>query len=415
MKGAALVSVICGVGLGGASAAPGTKADDGPKLEHKGTTTEPADATIDIAKLDAAIAKTDAAMIACYKKALARDNSLGNTGTEIRIELSLQPSGAMKDIDVYGVEEAMNKCIAAAAAKWKLGKTKATRPIQISHVMELYIGVKVENPDVSFGVVGGMPAEATGGWGTIGQGTYGTIGGPTPTGTGRSSGPTITLADVTASTGLDVEIVRRFIKREMARVSYCYEKQLLVDTTLAGTLTATFEINSAGTVTTANATGLKSKPVEECVTNVVKAISFPKPKGSASVKGTLAIDLAPAASGSGSAGKTPPSIPMIGFGDLKTEGDLDKTIVRRYLKRHYAKFLYCYEKQLVVDKTLAGSVTATFAIDAQGKVSSASATGIKSKPVEDCVAAVVKSIEFPAPKSGTVKVTQTFDYSPTGG
>jgi len=47
-------------------------------------------------------------------------------------------------------------------------------------------------------------------------------------------------------------------------------------------------------------------------------------------------------------------------GQPSAEGDLDKAIIRRYIKRNIQKIQYCYEKQLLAKPTLAGTVSAQF-------------------------------------------------------
>ena len=94
------------------------------------------------------------------------------------------------------------------------------------------------------------------------------------------------------------------------------------------------------------------------------------------------------------------SAPTVSVGQPNAQGDLDKAIIRRYMKRNLQKIQYCYEKELVAKPSLAGTVTVRFTINADGRVSRSSASGL---PVVDaCVAAVVGAIEFPRPKGGGV-------------
>jgi hypothetical protein len=95
-------------------------------------------------------------------------------------------------------------------------------------------------------------------------------------------------------------------------------------------------------------------------------------------------------------------------------GDLDAAIVRRYLKRSANRLLYCYEKELLATPTLAGSVGVRFEIQVDGTVASpvaATPDVATMAPVGTCVAAVIQAIEFPKPKTGTVKVDFAFKFS----
>lgn len=84
------------------------------------------------------------------------------------------------------------------------------------------------------------------------------------------------------------------------------------------------------------------------------------------------------------------------FGEPRIDGDYDKALARRYVRRHTDKFSYCYVKALLVTPTLTGTVTVRFEIGADGKVTAATASGVDAA-VADCVAATVRAIEFPAP------------------
>ncbi len=81
-------------------------------------------------------------------------------------------------------------------------------------------------------------------------------------------------------------------------------------------------------------------------------------------------------------------------------GDLDKAIIRRYLKRQMAAIAYCYEKELIARPTLHGTVTAEFLIAPDGHVASSQASGGDAE-VGACIAGVIAKIEFPRSKTNT--------------
>jgi len=104
------------------------------------------------------------------------------------------------------------------------------------------------------------------------------------------------------------------------------------------------------------------------------------------------------------------AIPTLVIAQPIVIGDLDKAIVRRYIKRSQEKLAYCYEKQLLGNPKLEGVITAHFLIGADGKVASASADGM-DPTVASCVASVVKDIEFPSvPNGGGVQVNYPFTF-----
>ena len=116
--------------------------------------------------------------------------------------------------------------------------------------------------------------------------------------------------------------------------------------------------------------------------------------------------------GGGLNGGGAPSGPQVRIGIPQSIGDLDKAIIRRYIKRNILKITYCYEKALLATPDLEGTVTTQFFISPTGAVSTASATGV-SPEVASCVAGVIKGIEFPKPRGGGgVQVNYPFRFSP---
>jgi len=108
------------------------------------------------------------------------------------------------------------------------------------------------------------------------------------------------------------------------------------------------------------------------------------------------------------------AVPTVSIGQPSSQGDLDKAIIRRYIKRNIQKIQYCYEKQLLAKPTLSGTVQTQFFITPNGTVASASGSGVDSE-VSSCVADVIKSIEFPKPKGGgSVTVNYPFIFHSSG-
>ncbi|MEZ4362319.1 MAG: AgmX/PglI C-terminal domain-containing protein [Kofleriaceae bacterium] len=170
----------------------------------------------------------------------------------------------------------------------------------------------LEDADIYGGLIGNEAGEMAGGfgygrggvgpggggqgWGTIGTGRYGTIGHGDGTGTGYGVGggrggmrgrtsavPTVSIGTPSSNGDLDKAIIRRYIKRNLPKIQYCYEKELLAKPSLSGTVKTTFLIMPNGTVASASGAGVDGT-VASCVAAVVKAIEFPKPKNGGSVE-----------------------------------------------------------------------------------------------------------------------------------
>ncbi len=111
------------------------------------------------------------------------------------------------------------------------------------------------------------------------------------------------------------------------------------------------------------------------------------------------------------ASRTPPTVSVSSAPSSSTAG-LDKAVIRRVIRQHLPAVRYCYEKELITQPTLQGTVTVKFVIAADGSVASAAGSGL---PVVDaCVATVVQKMVFPKPRGGgTVNVSYPFKFVPS--
>jgi hypothetical protein len=107
--------------------------------------------------------------------------------------------------------------------------------------------------------------------------------------------------------------------------------------------------------------------------------------------------------------------PVAHFGQPSPVGGLDKSIIRRYVKRQQNSVAYCYEKELLAKPGLQGEVMVQFMIAADGSVQASKGAGMDSN-VAACVADVIHGITFPRPSDGgTVQVNYPFDFHRAGG
>jgi hypothetical protein len=108
-----------------------------------------------------------------------------------------------------------------------------------------------------------------------------------------------------------------------------------------------------------------------------------------------------------------PGVPTPRIGEAKAGPGYDKQIIRRYIRRNIQKIAYCYEKELLAKPELSGTVTVQFFIAPNGTVATSTGSGVDPN-VANCVADVVKAIEFPKPDSGGVQVSYPFIVRPSG-
>ncbi len=109
-----------------------------------------------------------------------------------------------------------------------------------------------------------------------------------------------------------------------------------------------------------------------------------------------------------------PGVPAPVVGQPTMGGSYDKSIIRRYIRRNLNKISYCYEKELLANPSLDGTVTVSFFITPAGTVRSSTGAGMSSN-VANCVASIVGAIEFPKPPDGGgVQVNYPFTFHPSG-
>ncbi len=133
-------------------------------------------------------------------------------------------------------------------------------------------------------------------WGTIGPLHDGTLPHAVPGDRGAIAPPTdqrlVRIADATSVGDLDRSIVRRYVRRKLPRLKYCYQKQLQAHPELKGTVEVDFEFSPRGEVTGAVAKGI-DESVSSCVADVIKTIQFPESRDGLPVKAHYAFEYRP--------------------------------------------------------------------------------------------------------------------------
>ncbi len=135
----------------------------------------------------------------------------------------------------------------------------------------------------------GMGIIGTQGYGKIGLGKFGREGYDGPGGFGpgtrkhQATPPTVTMSQATSNGDLDPAIIRRYIKRNLEKVSYCYERHLMTHPGSEGSIKVQFLIAPNGTVQSSTGGGFNPE-VANCVADVVSHIEFPKPNGGGAVQ-----------------------------------------------------------------------------------------------------------------------------------
>ncbi|MEO8549943.1 MAG: AgmX/PglI C-terminal domain-containing protein [Kofleriaceae bacterium] len=253
-----------------------------------------------IVEVDRVVGRKYPELVKCYADALAKSPSLGG---DISVVLVVRPDGKVSGAGVAGFDAGVDACLkgvvkqlvfAPASEKsevhysWVTANLVSGAFASLTGTVDLSGGF--DDPSIYGGLLGTEATVGAGsGWGTIGTGHYGTIGHGSGHGSGGMRGrsaavPTVSIGQpVTSGKGkLDKAIIRRYIKRNIQKLQYCYEKELLSHPKLAGTVTVAFTIGASGKVEpTAKTSGMPE--TDACLVQVVQDIEFPKPKNDASV------------------------------------------------------------------------------------------------------------------------------------
>ena len=95
--------------------------------------------------------------------------------------------------------------------------------------------------------------------------------------------PHATLGQVESSGDLDVDKIRLYIARKLLRVGLCYERELEKHPGLGGVASASFYISPTGAVLDSHGRA-PTRALGECISDVMRSIQFPKPRGGGLVR-----------------------------------------------------------------------------------------------------------------------------------
>ncbi len=117
----------------------------------------------------------------------------------------------------------------------------------------------------------------------INEGPIGLGRGPGP-GFNNGSSPSVpTIRTGTASVrgSLSKEVIRRYIRRHINQIRFCYEQQLARQPDLNGRVAVRFVISSSGAVSSSSVASstLGDPTAETCIARAVQRIAFPQPEG----------------------------------------------------------------------------------------------------------------------------------------
>jgi len=96
------------------------------------------------------------------------------------------------------------------------------------------------------------------------------------------NGIEVTTSDKKIKSGtIDKSVIDAYVQRNLAKIRWCYEKELIKNRNLGGRIVFNFIIGEDGSVPVAKVsrTTMNNENVERCVADQIKKIKFPSPKG----------------------------------------------------------------------------------------------------------------------------------------
>lgn len=230
--------------------------------------------------------------------------------------------------------------------------------------------------------------------GGVGTGTgQGTVvlrggGGPGP-GALRPAPHQVKLGSPTYSGSLDKNIIQRVIRSGMARIRYCFEKELLSNPSLSGRVTARFVIEPNGTVSQATAAGMGAR-MDTCVATVIRRLVFPAPPGGGRVVVSYPFVFNVAGSDSRPSAPIGDRLQEVARGcrPLETGG-----VASAFAPVERAAAT-CYQEALGRVPDLAGRAVVEVSVDDQGAITEATVQGPGDAALQTCIGAAVRALSL---------------------
>jgi hypothetical protein len=96
-------------------------------------------------------------------------------------------------------------------------------------------------------------------------------------------------------------------------------------------------------------------------------------------------------------------------------GQISQAAVEKALAGHLAKFQHCYEKALITDSSLSGTIVMQWTISTAGQPSGIKVvrSEMNNSFLHDCISKEIGTVRFPSPKGGPVSIKYPFAFTPS--
>ncbi|HEY4181027.1 MAG TPA: AgmX/PglI C-terminal domain-containing protein [Kofleriaceae bacterium] len=219
----------------------------------------------------AAMEKRKLSLVRCYKTALESHPELTDT---VSLDVEIKPSGSVDVATASGTDDALAACVQTAVTQWVFPSPTSGPSAHVQVDLSFFLGDGGERPVVSY--ANERPFERQHGSDAV----------------GGTAVPTTTIGSFSVTGTLSKDLLRRYLRRNVARLEFCYERELFAADPFEGSSIVKLSIDARGVATPTSIAGLGNVLVEDCVHHVIENIELTATgmgEGTATVKLTFAM------------------------------------------------------------------------------------------------------------------------------
>jgi hypothetical protein len=277
--------------------------------------------------------------------------------------------------------------------------TDASAPTPDSGALRFAAGPCGPSPQPGNGRAGGAGADVDGPGVEAGSGK----GAPDGLRVPEEPKGTVKVSLKTVDGGLDEAVVRRYLRRYVSRLRFCYQRALSSGPSFGGTVKAKLVIDAEGKVINVGLSGNGRDGLFTCLKSAFASRAFPKPTDGGVLHVTAAVELIPGKDKAGSGRpmrkkrpprKKPPAVPVASYDYEKVFG---------VFAAGSGSLQACIEPARATDPAVRGTFGIDFAVGDTGTASAVVVDSLLDDGAKTCIADATSKLAFPTHE---LKLTQ---------
>ena len=224
--------------------------------------------------------------------------------------------------------------------------------------------------------------------------------------------------------GLSRDALEREVCHEYEALAFCFQRATSPSADLDGTIGLRWTLDTQGSAKDPLWAGTiaKDDALKACIWERMQKLRLATPTRNETLSYAFSVHAPPASltklvpdpiDCKLPTGKKP-VVPILSETDAVVVGTRPATVVKRIIRANFPRFRACYEQGLKANPTLAGTVVTELVIDETGAPESVKSAGgtLGDDQVKSCVTGVFRTLSFPEPEAGKVKVTYPLHFKP---